>query len=481
MGKSDPPPPPDPRETAAAQTAQNVGTSIANNTMQMVDQRTPYGTLTYEQTGTYEWEDPNSGGNQFGVSYATPVSSQGTSDDGQGVVDFVDPHGTGTRRDGSVSRASGQVVGTPQIMQQQRQTYQIPRYTATVTLPEDQQAALDAQFASNRALSETALERSQFLKEYLPEGMDLSGLPEARGSEYVGNLDLIDGISDAGAITRTYGTDFSEDRQRVEDALMQRMEPYLQQNRDRISTALANKGINSGSEAYGYEMGYLGQRENDARMSAILSAGEEQSRLTNLERDRSIFENQSQAQQFGQNAQSAAFTNATRESEQRARMANANLDNALRTQRLNEEFAIRNQPLNEIAALLANSQVQNPNLQPITPGAMPTTDYAGIVSDNYNQQLGAWNAQNSNSQSLMGGLLGLGGNIIMASDARLKRNVSKVAEVNGLSIVDFQYVWGGPTHRGYIAQEVAEKWPQAVLPIGQYMAVDYGMLPEISA
>lgn len=61
MGKSRAPSPPDPQETAGAQTAQNIGTAIAQQSMNNINQVTPDGSLTYRQTGTTRWRDPNTG------------------------------------------------------------------------------------------------------------------------------------------------------------------------------------------------------------------------------------------------------------------------------------------------------------------------------------------------------------------------------------------------------------------------------------
>ena len=62
MGKSSKAPaPPDPKETAGAQVAQNIGTAIAQQGFNNVNQVTPDGTLTYTQTGTTKWTDPNTG------------------------------------------------------------------------------------------------------------------------------------------------------------------------------------------------------------------------------------------------------------------------------------------------------------------------------------------------------------------------------------------------------------------------------------
>lgn len=81
MGKKAPKAP-DPKETAAAQTGTNIGTAIANNTLGNVNQVTPYGNMTYAQTGTTKWTDPNSG---KVYDLPTYTSTQTLSADGQKI------------------------------------------------------------------------------------------------------------------------------------------------------------------------------------------------------------------------------------------------------------------------------------------------------------------------------------------------------------------------------------------------------------
>lgn len=52
------PAPPDPKETASASTGTNVGTAVANAMLGNVNQVTPDGSLTYDQTGSHKWTDP---------------------------------------------------------------------------------------------------------------------------------------------------------------------------------------------------------------------------------------------------------------------------------------------------------------------------------------------------------------------------------------------------------------------------------------
>ena len=62
MGKGrSAPAPPDPYKTAEAQTGTNVATAVANQHLANINQKTPYGELNFNQTGSYQFTDPNSG------------------------------------------------------------------------------------------------------------------------------------------------------------------------------------------------------------------------------------------------------------------------------------------------------------------------------------------------------------------------------------------------------------------------------------
>lgn len=513
MGKPSAPRPADPAQTAQAQTSMNVNTAIANQILGQTNQVGPNGSLTYRQTGSQTITDPNTG-----------------------------------------------------------QTYQIPSYTATTRLNPDLAVANRINNRSQVNLAQTGERVSTQLENHFGQRFNLrgarrGGMPAALGagrqamvgggpnlqenipqgavrSNYnsggaidrtIGNVGGVNGniagaggvqrgidgaggvsgnIAGAGAITRSYGTDFSKDRQRVENALMERMNPSLQQDRQALESRLASQGIGIGSQAYQAAMGDFSQQSNDARLGAILAGGEEQSRMVGMERDRSMFQNDAQLQQFGQNAarsqfandaqaqrygqnaNNAAFANAAQQQQfgqnaarsqfgndaqqqrfgqeaarsqfnndaqaqansqnrglaeffnsaqsqrfgqdaQQVAMANAarqgeydnrsrqvQQNNAARTQGqqnrltqqqyfdqtrardIQERLMMRNQPLNEIAALMSGSQVAMPQFGATPQGTVANTDYAGLVANrdavnqgNYQARLGGWNA-------LMGGIGG---------------------------------------------------------------------------
>ncbi|GMM93122.1 hypothetical protein [Qipengyuania sp. MTN3-11] len=99
---------------------------------------------------------------------------------------------------------------------------------------------------------------------------------------------------------------------------------------------------------------------------------------------------------------------------ERLTQANTDQNNMLalqgRSQAFSENLATRNQPLNELSALLSGSQVSNPaQMSSAAPQVgVGGVDYAGMVQDNYQAKLQRQNA-------LMGGLFGLAGTGIRAA------------------------------------------------------------------
>lgn len=76
-----------------------------------------------------------------------------------------------------------------------------------------------------------------------------------------------------------------------------------------------------------------------------------------------------------------------------------------RGQAAQESVAERNQPLNEITALLNGQQIQNPNFINTPNAQVANTDLAGLIQDQYK-------AKQANYAAGMGGLFGLGGSLL---------------------------------------------------------------------
>ncbi|CCE94650.1 conserved hypothetical protein [Sinorhizobium fredii HH103] len=431
---------PDPNETASAQTATNIGTSVANNVMGNVNQVTPDGNLTYTYT-TQKWKDPLSG-----------------------------------------------------------KEYDLQVPTATQTLSQQQQAIKDQTDAAELNMASLANNQSGKLNDLLGKPMDMSKAPVAGDAskiglpgyqQFAGGPNLQTNIGNAGDITKSYDVDF--DTSRYEQALMDRMNPQLERDRAALETRLVNQGLQPGSEAYNRAIDEANRSAADARYGAILNAGQEQSRLAGLARDQATFQNAAQQQQFGQNATSAGFSNdanqqmfqnqstttaannALKDQTFNAQQAKFNLQNQQRAQYLNEQYAQRNQPINEIIGLMSGAQVNSPSFVPTNSNPMPTVDYAGLVQQDYANKMGAYNTQQGNMQSLFGGLLGFGGQLASLSDKRAKKDVKKVG-----GLYEYRYKGEGknaPKRIGVMAQEVEKVRPDAVSrrPDG-LKQVNYGAL-----
>lgn len=566
MGKPKAPTPPDPKETAAAQTGTNLATAQANAVLGNVNQITPYGNLTYKQTGNQFVENDNGQvyyrGPNGEIQASAPMTSTAATTRQVPIYESFGRGGERSRivgyRDEVVNPATSAVAsGWTQV----KGNY-VPQYTAEQTLSASEQAKFDQSQAAQLNLLKLANQQSQFLQGYMAKPMDYSGIPAAGNAADLtmpqyqrfgagpglqtgfaggGNIadayerggDIQMGLGDAGAITRDYGPadGYAGNMQAVQDGMMKRLSPQIDQQRAALESQLANQGIRIGSDAYESAMRQLNQGQNDQRTSVLLAAGQEQSRLANLDAQRAGFQNAAQQQAFGQtlaggqfanaaqaqaNGQNAALAqfgnaaqqqrfgqnamqadfgnnarqqmfqnqstvtaqnNALQDQALNAQLARFNAQNTQHNQALQEAFAKRQQPLNEIIGLMGGAPIQQPNFVNSSMPNIPTVDYAGLVNENYNQRMGLYNQQVAAQNSLFGGLFGLGASAIMKSDRRTKKDIRKRGRIDDTNIYEFRYRGeqaDAPKHLGVMAQEVEKTRPEAVIEIGGVKHVDYG-------
>lgn len=356
ISKPKAPTPPSPEATAKAQTTESQRTAVANNTMGMVNQVGPDGSLTYSQSGGYT--DPTTG-------------------------------------------------------------VFIPQYTATTALSDTAQQRFDTTNAAQQNMANIAKLLSGRIENEAGNPVSTDGLPELPGSG-----------------------GYEQSRKAVEDAIYSRLNPQMERARAAQETALANRGIRPGSEAYDRAMATLGQTENDARMQTVLAGGQEQSRL-------------------------------------------AGLDSSARAQLLQERYQSANDPVNRLSALLSGSQVNTPQYQTYTPQGMATTDVAGLINQNFAQQMQNYGIKNSNYQQAMGGLFDLASAATTKySDVRLKKDIEPAGQVDGHNIYQYRYKdedESTPKHTGVMAQEVERTRPDAVIDTPRGKAVNYGKLFGLGA
>lgn len=220
---------------------------------------------------------------------------------------------------------------------------------------------------------------------------------------------------------------FDGSNEAVEGRLMElgrkRLDPMLADRQSALDAKLANQGIALGSKQYDTAMRQNSQAENDAYNSLLLSG---------------------------------------------------------RGQAFAEAQQTRNQPINEITALVSGSQIAGvPGFGANTnPQSMPTVDMAGIYNNYDNQRMQIAQQKNSATSGILGGLFGLGSSFIM-SDRRTKTNIKRIGQAdNGLPIYSYNYVWGGPVQIGFMADEVEAFKPEAVKEFGNVKHVDYALASE---
>ena len=207
--------------------------------------------------------------------------------------------------------------------------------------------------------------------------------------------------------------------------------------------------------------------------------------------------NAAAGQQFGQEMDIAGLYNASLAQNQAAALqqaqaqaalqsqgfnqaqAMANFQNAQRQAALQEQLALRQLPLNEVAAIMGGAQVQLPQFQAYQGaevGAAPIfagTQAAGnFAQQNYGNQVSAYNAK----MGLYGSIAGAAGTAA-ASDRRLKSNIVRVG-THPLGIGIYEYDIFDRRERGVMADEVEQVKPEAVTthPTEGYKMVYYGML-----
>lgn len=201
--------------------------------------------------------------------------------------------------------------------------------------------------------------------EFSPEGQKLYGL----GSSYIDRI---------GEATRTpfnfegMPTAPVYDENARQDALgriVARAQPQMDRDRSAFEQRLADQGIGMQDPAYRSGWDQFDRGVNDFRLGADIQAGGEAAQLFNL---------QSQA----------------------------------RDRAIQERLLERTQPLNEAMSLMTGSPL--PTYQPLPQTQIAPTDTYTPQQMAYQGQLANWQAQQQQSNAMMGGLFGLGSSALMA-------------------------------------------------------------------
>jgi len=224
-----------------------------------------------------------------------------------------------------------------------------PMYGQTLTLSPEQQALLNQQNETSMNLAKLQDQATARVAAQQARGFGDENL-SAMGSAYDPNM-----------ATNT-----------ATQAILDRLQPTLQQQRSGLETQLSNQGLARGTEAYNNALRDQNQRENDLYQQAALQG-------INLG-----------MQQQGQTYQQAM---------------------ARRQQGLQEQNYFNTRDINNLNALRSGSQVTTPQFGPAPGGA----NYSQAGQQQYQSALDNYNAKQAASGGFMGGLMNLGGAAIGAS------------------------------------------------------------------
>ncbi len=351
---------------------------------------------------------------------------------------------------------------------------QVTQWTQNINVTPEMQRALDSQQRVSQGRSEAAEQLLGQATSATANPMDWGQLPSA--FSFNAPTAANGQIADAGNIQRSLagGSDY---RNKAEEAVWQRMQPALQQRRGATETQLANQGLTRGSEAWKNAMRDLDEGENAARLQAIESGRAEAAQQFQQDLSAGSFSNAAQQQQFGQNQQAAQFGNQALAQTLQNNLSFGGYQNQLRQQSIAEMLQKRGQPLSELNALLTGQQVNMPTMPSFSlAGKAETPQLLNAMQQGYSADLTGASVDNANKASMMNGVMQTGLTAaMMFSDRRLKSDISVVGEQAGLPV--YEYTIFGKRERGFMADEVAARYPGAVKQHSSgYMMVDYAQL-----
>lgn len=234
----------------------------------------------------------------------------------------------------------------------------VPSATATTTLSPEQQKLYEQQTGISTQLNDLASQGIGQVANTVQTPINFSGLPQLTGS-----------------LDQTSATAL---RDKITDAYMQRLQPYLDRQQSALDTRLANQGITHGSEAYASDYDTFNRGVNDQRIAALLAGDQEQ---------------QAQFQRG---------------------LASGQFGNQARNQALQEAEFQRTEPLNLLNALRTGNAVNLPQFGNVSGGASiaPAPIYQA-TADQYAAAMQNYQAKLQQQSALLGGLGSIGGAALM--------------------------------------------------------------------
>lgn len=403
---SAPPAAPNYTQAAQATAAGNLEAARAGLAGSLIGQTTPYGSLSYRETGTDRFGNPmytatqSLSPDQQALYNQDIAISKGLGNLSETGLDYVrgmmaNPFSTAglPALQGQVSQPQmQQISGAPQL-------YQLGTAEAQFRAGNAPQLGLVGQGPSAMSVGQAEQARGIGAGEQaqrIGEGPQLSALETARALRQAG---------DTSELQKSIGQNVGmEGWDRASGMIMQRLEPQLQRQQERLDAQLAAQGIPIGSEAYTRAKQDLAMQQNDARIQAQLQAQGIQQNLFGQELAAGQFGNQALTQQQQNLLQNLGFSNQAQQQDYANRqaqlafnnqMAQAGYQNQLAAQQANNVAIAQNFGQGLSAQQLANQAAQ----QNFANQLAGTGFNAQQAQQNYANQMAQ---QAANNQALLG-------------------------------------------------------------------------------
>lgn len=275
------------------------------------------------------------------------------------------------------------------------------------TLTPEGQSLFDQQMRLSTAYGNIAEQGLGRIDRAIGTELDVSQLPQVQNI----NADVFNATSQFAP--RQGLPDLQADeltRARVEQALFDRLNPQLQEQRRQREEQLLMQGQGFGGAAFRNAQEDLARQEAEARISAILRGGEELQRQFNIA-------SQTRGQLFGEDLTSYQQNLAAQQARQQAEQIRYGLQEANRNRALQELLLRRQLPLQEINALRTGAQPTLPQFQQYQGQAVQAAPIFDATNAQFQAQLGASNARNAARGQTIGGLMSLGSGLLTGAGA----------------------------------------------------------------
>lgn len=315
-------------------------------------------------------------------------------------------------------------------------------WTLTNTLSPEQQAL----YESNTRNQQQGLD----LVNKMQGSIDpLAGLGDTNIAGVDPNMlgDVLSGLGSGGGLDQNLSDTIYRQQTRY-------LDPQMDQTRSKLMAELADSGFVPGTPGYDQAMQNYMDTSNRAYGAA---------------RDSAITQGYSQGNtQVGQ------------------KQALAQILAGLQNQGFSQALTRQAQPINLLNALKGGTQVGLPNFgsgQSGTPN-LGSVDAMGAINNQYQGQLGAYGADVSSTNANNGAIAGLLASTAsqwgpwlagLISDRRLKEDITRTGTTpGGIPTYTFRYRGGETLFHGVMAQDLLEKFPEAVhTDENGFMSVDY--------